>query len=60
MSDYVAGKAWKQEKYDRILKVGFKLFSEEGIEQATMGEVSDNNYYTRTHIQSEPYIGKYR
>lgn len=52
MSDYVAGKAWKQEKNDRILEVGFKLFSEKGIEQVTMGEVSDNNCYTRTHIQS--------
>ena len=40
MSDYVAGKAWKQEKYQRILEEGFKLFSERGIELVTMPEVA--------------------
>ena len=41
MSDYVAGKAWKQEKYQRILEAGFKLFSERGIELVTMPEVAE-------------------
>lgn len=41
MSDYVAGKAWKQEKYDRILEAGYTLFSERGIDLVTMTEVAD-------------------
>jgi AcrR family transcriptional regulator len=41
VNDYVGGKAWKQEKYDRILEEGFRLFSERGIEQATLQEVSE-------------------
>ena len=41
MSDYVAGKAWKQQKHDRILEVGFKLFAERGIESVKMVEVAD-------------------
>lgn len=40
MRDYVAGKAWKQEKHQRILEAGFKLFSERGIELVTMPEVA--------------------
>ena len=40
MRDYVAGKAWKQEKYKRMLEAGFNLFSERGIEQVTMPEVA--------------------
>ena len=40
MSDYVAGKAWKQDKYQRILEEGFRLFSERGIELVTMPEVA--------------------
>lgn len=40
MNDYVAGKAWKQEKYQRILEEGFRLFSERGIELVTMPEVA--------------------
>ena len=41
MKDYVAGKAWKKEKYDRILETGYKLFAERGIEQVTLQEVSE-------------------
>ena len=41
MSDYVAGKAWKQEKYDRILEAGYTLFSERGIDLVTMTEVAN-------------------
>ena len=40
MSDYAAGKVWKQEKQQRILDAGFKLFSERGIEPVTMPEVA--------------------
>ena len=41
MKDYVAGKAWKQEKYDRILEAGFRLFSERSIEAVQMTEVAN-------------------
>ena len=41
MADYVAGKAWKQEKYLRILEAGFTLFAENGIENVTMSEIAD-------------------
>lgn len=41
MSGYVAGKAWKQEKYRRILEAGFALFPERGIDNVTMSEVAD-------------------
>ncbi len=40
MNDYVAGKAWKQEKFDRILEAGFGLFAERGIGQVTLPEVA--------------------
>ena len=40
MSDYVAGKAWKQEKYDHILDEGFKLIAEKGIGAVIMPEVA--------------------
>ena len=40
MNDYVKGKAWKQEKYDHILDVGFKLFAERGIGQVILPEVA--------------------
>ena len=40
MKDYVAGKAWKQEKYDRILEAGFVLFAERGIGAVRMTEVA--------------------
>ena len=40
MIDYVAGKVWKQEKYQHILEEGFRLFSERGIELVTMPEVA--------------------
>lgn len=40
MKDYVAGKAWKQEKYDRILQAGFALFAERGIGSVIMTEVA--------------------
>lgn len=41
MSDYVGGKAWKQEKNKRILEAGFSLFAEKGIERVTMPEIAD-------------------
>lgn len=41
MGDYVAGKAWKQEKYDHFLEKGFKLFADKGIEQVTMQEIAE-------------------
>ena len=40
MKDYVAGKAWKQEKYDRILEIGFKLFAESSISAVKMIDVA--------------------
>jgi len=40
MKDYVAGKAWKQEKYDYILEAGFGLFAERGINSVKMTEVA--------------------
>ena len=40
MKDYVAGKAWKQEKYDRILEIGFKLFAERSISAVKMIDVA--------------------
>ena len=40
MNDYVAGKAWKQEKFDCILEAGFRLFSEKGIGQVILPEVA--------------------
>ena len=40
MNDYVKGKAWKQEKYNHILDVGFKLFAERGIGQVILPEVA--------------------
>lgn len=41
MSNYVAGKEWKQEKYQHILEVGFRLFAEKGIEQVTMTDIAE-------------------
>lgn len=40
VGNYADGKPWKQEKYQRILEAGFRLFSERGIEQVTMPEVA--------------------
>ena len=40
MRDYVGGKGWKQEKFDHILEMGFKLFAENGIGAVTMTDVS--------------------
>lgn len=40
MSDYVAGKAWKQEKYDHIIEEGFKLIAEKGLASVIMPEVA--------------------
>ena len=40
MSDYVAGKTWKQEKHNHILDVSFSLFAEKGIESVIMTEVA--------------------
>lgn len=40
MKDYVAGKVWKQEKYDHILAAGFTLFAERGIDSVKMIEVA--------------------
>ena len=47
MGDYVAGKAWKQEKHQRILEAGFSLFSQRGIEQVTMPEVAQASGVSR-------------
>ena len=41
MSNYAAGKEWKQEKYQHILEVGFRLFAENGIEQMTMTDIAE-------------------
>ncbi|MCR5600661.1 MAG: TetR/AcrR family transcriptional regulator [Ruminococcus sp.] len=41
MSNYVAGKEWKQEKYQHILEAGFRLFAENGIEQVTMTDIAE-------------------
>ena len=41
MSNYVAGKEWKQEKYQHILEAGFRLFAEKGIEQVTMTDIAE-------------------
>ena len=40
MDDYVAGKAWKQDKSLHILEAGFTLFSQRGIESVLMTEVA--------------------
>lgn len=50
MSDYVAGKAWKQEKYQRILEAGFKLFAERSIESVTMPEVAEAGNVSRSTV----------
>ena len=41
MSNYIAGKEWKQEKYQHILEAGFRLFAENGIEQVTMTDIAE-------------------
>ena len=41
MSNYIAGKEWKQEKYQHILEAGFWLFAENGIEQVTMTDIAE-------------------
>ena len=50
MRDYVAGKAFKQEKYDRIMETGFKLYAEKGIEQVTMQEIGEASDVGRTTV----------
>ena len=50
MSDYVAGKRWKQEKYQQILEVGFRLFSQRGIELVTMPEVAEASGIARATL----------
>lgn len=50
MSDYVAGKGWKQEKYDRIVKAGFGIFAERGIEAVQMAEVAEAAGVGRTTL----------
>lgn len=50
MSDYVAGKGWKQEKYDRIVKAGFGIFAERGIEAVQMTEVAEAAGVGRTTL----------
>ena len=47
MGDYVAGKAWKQEKHQRIMEAGFGLFSQRGIEQVAMPEVAEASGVSR-------------
>lgn len=41
MKDYVAGKAWKQEKYDHILEASFSVFAQKGIESVSLPEVAE-------------------
>lgn len=48
MDDYVAGKAWKQEKYQHILEAGYALFAERGIDNVTMTEIADASKVGRT------------
>ena len=50
MNSYVAGKAWKQEKYDQILKAGFELFSERSIETVQMTEVANAAEVSRSTL----------
>ena len=50
MSDYIGGKAWKQEKHDRIVQAAFKLFAERGIEQVTMTEVAEAGKVSRANL----------
>ena len=40
MKNYIAGKEWKQEKYNHILDVSFRMFAEKGIEQVSMTELA--------------------
>ena len=46
----MAGKAWKQEKYRRILEEGFRLFSERGIERVTSAEVAEASGVSRATL----------
>ena len=41
MNNYVGGKEWKQEKYNHIIEVAFKMFAEKGIEQVTMTDIAE-------------------
>ena len=41
MKNYPGSKEWKQEKYNNILEVGFRMFAEKGIEQVTMTELAE-------------------
>ena len=41
MKNYPGSKEWKQEKYNNILEVGFRMFTEKGIEQVTMTELAE-------------------
>ena len=50
MNSYVAGKTWKQEKYDHILKAGFDIFSERGIEAVQMTQVAQTAKVGRTTL----------
>ena len=50
MSDYTAGKAWKQEKRLRIMEAGFELFSQRGIELVTMPNVAEASGVSRATL----------
>ena len=50
MSDYIAGKAWKQEKHRRILAAAFRLFTEKGIESVTMPEIAEGSGVSRATL----------
>ena len=41
MKNYPGSKERKQEKYNHILEVGFRMFAENGIEQVTMTELAE-------------------
>ena len=41
MNDYIAGKAWKQEKAQHIIEAGFTLFSERGIDLVFLPEIAE-------------------
>ena len=41
MNNYPRSKERKQEKYNNILEVGFRMFAEKGIEQVTMTELAE-------------------
>ena len=55
MNDYVGGKAWKQEKHDRIVQATYKFFAERGIEQVSMTEVAEAGNVSRANLFLSPF-----